>query len=102
MVKFAPGAYFDPYAYIGAEETKVTVQILESYMLGRPNGYNKLKGGIRDAVIATWKVEKLWLGDKTELTQYLAWRYIGTANGVFRETPGSVLPNTYDPRDRPW
>ncbi|XP_068714501.1 VWFA and cache domain-containing protein 1-like [Montipora foliosa] len=102
VVKFAPGAYFDPYAYIGAEETNVTVQILESYMLGRPNGYNKLKGGIRDTVIATWKVEKLWLRDKTELTQYLAWRYIGTANGVFRQTPGSELPNTYDPRDRPW
>ncbi|XP_068714502.1 VWFA and cache domain-containing protein 1-like [Montipora foliosa] len=101
VVKFAPGAYLDPSAYMGVEETNVRVQRLNNYMLGRDD-YNELKRDIRDTVIATWKVEKLWLRNKPELTQYLAWRYIGTANGVFRQTPGSVLPKPYDPRDRPW
>lgn len=64
--------------------------------------YSKLRRDIRDTVIATWKVENLWLRDKTDLTQYLVWRYIGTSNGVFRKTPGDVVPKTYDPRQRPW
>ena len=102
VVKFAPGALEEPYSYIGKKETKIGVQLLESYMLGKNVDYSTLKRGIRDTVIATWKAESLWLCDKTELTQYLAWRYIGTANGVFRKTPGNVLPNKYDPRDRPW
>ena len=102
MVKFAPGAFVDPYSYIGLEETKTGVQIQDDYMLGKRNQYPKLKTGIRDTVIATWKAENLWLRNKTELTQYLAWRFIGTSDGVFRKTPGSVLPNQYDPRDRPW
>ena len=102
MVKFAPGAFVDPYSYIGLEETKIGVQILDNYMLGKTKEYPELKSGIRDTVIATWKAENLWLRNKTELTQYLAWRFIGTSNGVFRQIPGSVLPNKYDPRDRPW
>ena len=102
MVKFAPGAFVDPYSYIGLKETKIGVQILDENMHGKSEQYLKLKPGIRDTVIATWKAENLWLRDKTELTQYLAWRFIGTSNGVFRKTPGSVLPNQYDPRDRPW
>lgn len=102
MVKFAPWAFVDPYSYIGLEETKIGVQILDNYMLGKTKEYPKLKSGIRDTVIATWKAENLWLRNKTELTQYLAWRFIGTSNGVFRQIPGSVLPNKYDPRDRPW
>ena len=103
VVKFAPGAFSDPYSYIGMEETMIGVQILDSYMLGKiPDYYSRLKRGVRDTVIATWKAENLWLRKKTELTQYLAWRYIGTSNGVFRKTPGSVIPNKYDPRDRPW
>ena len=104
MVKFAPGAFVDPYSYIGLEETKIDVRILDDYMRGKreQHPHPKLKTGIRDTVIATWKAENLWLRNKTELTQYLAWRFIGTSNGVFRKTPGSVLPNQYDPRDRPW
>ncbi|XP_074609260.1 VWFA and cache domain-containing protein 1-like isoform X3 [Acropora palmata] len=101
-LKFAPGAFVDPYLYIGIEETKIGIQILDSYMLGKTDDYSMLKRGIRDTVIATWKVENLWLRVKPELTQYLAWRFIGTSNGVFRKTPGSVLPNNYDPRERPW
>jgi len=102
-VKFAPGAFLDPYAYIGTNETEREIRLLENYMMGA-NGseYNKLRRDIRDTVIATWRAEQLWLRDKTNLTQYLVWRYIGTANGVFRKTPGTVAPKTYDPRQRPW
>ncbi|XP_074609249.1 VWFA and cache domain-containing protein 1-like isoform X2 [Acropora palmata] len=102
VVKFAPGAFVDPYSYIGLKETKIGVRILDDYMRGKSEENKILKPGIRDTVIATWKAENLWLRDKTELTQYLAWRFIGTSNGVFRKTPGSVLPNQYDPRTRPW
>ena len=102
MVKFAPGAFVDPYSYTGMKETEIDVRILDDYMRGKSKGHPMLKPGIRDTVIATWKAENLWLRDKTELTQYLAWRFIGTSNGVFRQTPGSVLANQYDPRDRPW
>jgi len=110
-VKFAPGAFLDPYAYIGTYETEKEIRLLESYMMGAPGSeYNKLRRDIRSTVIATWKVEELWLRDKINLTQYLVWRYIGTANGVFRKTPGTVEPKTpgtvepktYDPRERPW
>ena len=61
-----------------------------------------LRPGIRDIVIATWKVEDLWLRDKSELTQYLVWRYIGTSNGVFRTAPGTASAKGYDHRKRPW
>ena len=73
-------------------------------MMGQPGSetYSKLRRGIRDTVIATWRAEDLWLNGKTELTQYLIKRYIGTADGVFRETPGDVLSRGYDPRRRSW
>jgi len=104
VVKFAPGAYLDPYEYIGKDETKADVQLLTAYMKDDSGTVRNpgLKSGIRDAVTATWHVQDLWLRDKTELTQYLVWRYIGTSNGVFRLTPGSVEDKGYDPRQRPW
>jgi len=104
VVKFAPGAYLDPYEYIGKDETKADVQLLTAYMKDDSGTVRNpgLKSGIRDTVTATWQVEDLWLRDKTELTQYLVWRYIGTSNGVFRLTPGSVEDKGYDPRQRPW
>ena len=94
----------DPYEYFGTEETNVSVRLLSDYMMGQSGSkkYSKLRRGIRDTVIATWKVEDVWLRDKTERTQYLIRRYIGTANGVFRETPGDVLAKGFDPRNRPW
>ena len=91
VVKFAPTAFNDPYKYIGQDEKKADVDRLTYYMNDKTGAVNPgLKMGIRDTVIATWKVDDLWLRDKTELTQYLVWRYIGTSNGVFRQTPGSV------------
>ena len=104
VVKFAPGAYTDPFEFLGRKETKADVDLLTAYMNDNTGTVRNpgLKSGIRDTVIATWKVEDLWLRDKTELTQYLVWRYIGTSNGVFRVTPGGVEQNGYDPRQRPW
>ncbi len=105
VVKFAPGAYKDPYNYIGKDETKGDVDLLTAYMKDDTGTEVKnpgLKDDIRDTVIATWKAEDLWLRVKTELTEYVVWRYIGTANGVFRFTPGIVDPKGYDPRQRPW
>ena len=78
------------------------MDLLTAYMKDDTVTNPGLKDDIRDTVIATWKVEGLWLRDKTELTQYLVWRYIGTANGVFRATPGGVGAKKYDPRQRPW
>ena len=84
----------------------MTVRRLSDYMMRRAKNetYSELslRGGIRDTVIATWNAEDVWLNSKTELTQYLIKRYIGTADGVFREIPGDVLSKGYDPRRRPW
>lgn len=104
VVKFAPDAFLDPYTYIGSQETNVTVLSLGNYMTKRPGSesYSKLRSGIRDSVTATWKLDDIWLRSKTNFTQYVIWRYIGTANGVFRQTPGGALLKNYDPRKRPW
>lgn len=94
----------DPFEFLGKKETKADVELLTAYMKDETGTVTNpgLKSDIRDTVIATWKVEDLWLRDKTELTQYLVWRYIGTSNGVFRTTPGGMEPKGYDPRQRPW
>ena len=104
VVKFAPGAFEDPYEYIGKDENKAHVELLNAFMTDTKGTIKSpgLKTGIRDTVIATWKVEDLWLREKSELTQYLVWRYIGTADGVFRMMPGAVSDKKYDPRQRPW
>ena len=103
-VKFAPGAFKDTFEYIGKRESSADLQLLNAYMTDETGTIESpgLKPGIRDTVTATWKVEDIWLREKTELTQYLAWRYIGTADGVFRLMPGAVAQKSYDPRQRPW
>ena len=80
------------------------MELLNAYMTDDTETINSpgLKPGIRDTVTATWKVEDIWLREKTELTQYLVWRYIGTADGVFRQMPGAVSQKSYDPRQRLW
>ena len=94
----------DPFEFLGKKETKADVELLTAYMKDETGTVTNpgLKSDIRDTVIATWKVEDLWLRDKTELTQYLVWRYIGTSNGVFRTSPGNIQAKDYDPRQRPW
>ena len=103
-VKFAPGAFKDTFEYIGKRESSADLELLNAYMTDETGTIESpgLKPGIRDTVTATWKVEDIWLREKTELTQYLAWRYIGTADGVFRLMPGAVAQKSYDPRQRPW
>ena len=106
VVKFAPDAFLDPYEYFGTDETEITVRKISDYIMDRSKSEThselSLRGGIRDTVIATWNAEDVWLNSKTELTQYVIKRYIGTADGVFREIPGDVLSTGYDPRRRPW
>ena len=103
-VKFAPGAFKDTFEYIGKRESSADLELLNAYMTDETGTIESpgLKPGIRDTVTATWKVEDIWLREKTELTQYLVWRYIGTADGVFRQMPGAVSQKSYDPRQRPW
>ncbi|XP_015763441.1 PREDICTED: VWFA and cache domain-containing protein 1-like isoform X1 [Acropora digitifera] len=103
-IGFAPEAFSNPYNYIGKEETKADVDRFKAYMTDKTGTVPNpgLRPGIRDTVIATWKVEDLWLRDKSELTQYLVWRYIGTSNGVFRIAPGTASAKGYDHRKRPW
>ena len=72
------------------------------FFTNRYNGCKICTWSFRRHLTATWKVEEIWSREKTELTQYLVWRYIGTADGVFRQTPGAVFQKSYDPRQRPW
>ncbi|KAJ7382934.1 hypothetical protein OS493_031709 [Desmophyllum pertusum] len=60
------------------------------------------KPGIRDTVVATRKVDDIWLRESRENANYLGWRYVGTGNGVFRMTPGTLLAKSYDPTKQPW
>ena len=101
VVKFSAEAFTDPYTYLGLDETVSDIENYKIYMTG--GGSNPgFKQGIRDTVIATRKVEDIWFQEKKDYTKYLVWRYIGTANGVFRMTPGTSLAKSYDPRKRPW
>lgn len=77
----------DPFEFLGKKETKADVELLTAYMKDETGTVTNpgLKSSIRDTVIATWNVEDLWLRDKTELTQYLVWRYVGTSNGVLEQ-----------------
>ncbi|KAL9960925.1 hypothetical protein ACROYT_G034433 [Oculina patagonica] len=103
VVKFGAEAFYDPYTYLGLDETVNEVEAYKRYMTSSSSPNNKLfKPGIRDTVVATRKVEDIWFQEKKDYTKYLVWRYIGTANGVFRMTPGTLLAKSYDPRKRPW
>ena len=102
VVKFGPEAFTDPYTYLGLEETASRVNLYKAYMTGASSVNPGFKNGVRDSVIATEKVEQIWFDLRTDYTRYLVWRYIGTANGVFRLTPGAALAKSYDPRKRPW
>ena len=102
MVKFSAEAFKDPYKYLGLDESVSKVNAYERFMKSARAINPGFKTGIRNTVIATKKVEDIWFREKTEYTKYLVWRYVGTANGVFRMTPGTLLAKSYDPRKRPW
>ncbi|KAJ7382929.1 VWFA and cache domain-containing protein 1 [Desmophyllum pertusum] len=52
VVKFAPGAFKDPYKYIGKQETKADVDLLTAYMKDDTGTVTNpgLKNDIRDTV----------------------------------------------------
>lgn len=54
---------------------------------------------LKYAVLVSSLMEPSWLAAQSE---YAMSRYIGLANGMFRVFPGTVLPTTYDPRERSW
>ena len=86
MVKFSAEAFTDPYKYLGLDESVSKVNAYERFMKSARAINPGFKTGIRNTVIATKKVEDIWFREKTEYTKYLVWRYVGTANGVFRMT----------------
>ncbi|XP_078384871.1 VWFA and cache domain-containing protein 1-like [Oculina patagonica] len=102
IVKFGAEAFKDPYSYLGLDETVSRVNAYKRFMTGASASDPGFKPGIRDTVIATRKVEDIWFREKKDYTKYLVWRYIGTANGVFRMTPGTSMAKSFDPRKRPW
>ncbi|KAJ7392146.1 hypothetical protein OS493_013518 [Desmophyllum pertusum] len=102
VVKFGAEAFKDPYTYLGLDETVSDVNAYKRIMTNANSPNTRFKQGIRDTVVATRKVEDIWFREKTAYTKYLVWRYVGTANGVFRMTPGTSLAKSYDPRKRPW
>ncbi|KAL9960914.1 hypothetical protein ACROYT_G034422 [Oculina patagonica] len=102
VVKFGAEAFKDPYTYLGLDETVSRVNAYRSFMTGASSHNPGFKHGIRDTVVATRKVEDIWLRKKRNYAKYLVWRYIGTANGVFRMMPGTSMAKSFDPRRRPW
>ena len=101
-MKFGPDAFNDPYRYLGLEETVSRVNSYIAYMTGKREENPGFRDGVRGSVVATKKVDDIWFKLNKKYSQYLVWRYIGTANGVFRLTPGVILDKSYDPSKRPW
>ncbi|XP_077996467.1 VWFA and cache domain-containing protein 1-like [Glandiceps talaboti] len=103
-VKFAPNAFINPVDYLELRENKIIIGQYEDYMNDATGNvvYNHFRGGIKDMVTATAKVNELWINDNTGYEDYTLYRYIGTTNGVFREFPGVRMNDMYDPTVRPW
>ena len=102
MVKFGPQAFTDRNRYLTRTETVFEVESYEGYMTAVDDKNPGFKDGVRDGVVATKKVDQIWFQRSNNYSQYIVSRYIGTANGVFRLTPGISLAKTYDPTKRPW
>ena len=101
-MKFGAEAFADPYSYLGLDETVSRVKSYKSYMTSSSAINPGFKPGVRDTVLVSSKVDDIWLREKADYTKYLVWRYFGTANGVFRITPGTLIAKSYDPTKRPW
>ena len=102
VVKFGAEAFTDPYTYLGLDETVSRVKAYKSYMTSTSGVNPGFKPGIRDTVVASSKVDDIWMREKAAYTKYLVWRYFGTSNGVFRMTPGTSIAKSFDPTKRPW
>ena len=101
-MKFGAEAFEDPYSYLGLDETVSRVKSYKSYMTSSSAINPGFKLGVRDTVLVSSKVDDIWLREKADYTKYLVWRYFGTANGVFRLTPGTLIAKSFDPTKRPW
>ena len=101
-MKFGAEAFEDPYSYLGLDETVSRVKSYKSYMTSSSAINPGFKLGVRDTVLVSSKVDDIWLHEKADYTKYLVWRYFGTANGVFRLTPGTLIAKSFDPTKRPW
>lgn len=102
VVKFGAEAFQDPYGYLGLDETLFRVNAHKSFMTTPGATGPWFKPGIRDTVIASSAVDKIWFQEKAAYEKYLVWRYFGSSNGVFRITPGTIIAKSFDPTKRPW
>ncbi|PFX13248.1 VWFA and cache domain-containing protein 1 [Stylophora pistillata] len=74
VVKFSSEALTDPYGYLCLDESLSKVNAYKRFMTSTRAANPGFKGGIRDTVIATKKVEDIWFREKKEYTKYLVWR----------------------------
>ncbi|KAK2553968.1 VWFA and cache domain-containing protein 1 [Acropora cervicornis] len=102
VVKFGLEAFTEPYQYLGLEETISRVRAYSSFLTNLGSANPGFKPGVRDTVIASSSLDNIWFREKTAYSKYLVWRYFGSANGVFRITPGIIISKGYDPTKRPW
>ena len=101
-MKFGLEAFTEPYRYFGLEETISRVRAYSSFLSNLGAANPGFKPGVRDTVIASSSLDNIWFREKTAYSKYLVWRYFGSANGVFRITPGIIISKSYDPTKRPW
>ena len=101
-MKFSAEAFTSPFSYLGLNETTSSVKEYQDYFTKRGATNPGFKPGIRDTVLATRKVEDIWSRGSRVYQNYLVWRFFATGNGVFKMTPGTSLPKSYDPRKRSW
>ncbi|CAC5388604.1 unnamed protein product [Mytilus coruscus] len=102
VVMLTPGAFLEPFNYLDVDETKVMISKYEDFLTGK-NVLNNpgLKESILNSVSSTYPAENIWRTSR-ELSEFVVWRYIGTADGVMRLYPGVELPKNYDHTRRAW
>ncbi|XP_071141369.1 VWFA and cache domain-containing protein 1-like isoform X1 [Mytilus edulis] len=102
VVMLTPGAFLEPFNYLDVDETKAMITKYEDFLTGK-NVLNNpgLKESILNSVSSTYPAESIWKSSE-ELSEFVVWRYIGTADGVMRLYPGVELPKNYDHTRRAW
>ncbi|VDI58540.1 Hypothetical predicted protein [Mytilus galloprovincialis] len=102
VVMLTPGAFLEPFDYLDVDETKAMITKYEDFLTGKNVQNNPgLKESILNSVSSTYPVESIWKSSR-ELSEFVVWRYIGTADGVMRLYPGVELPKNYDHTRRAW
>lgn len=101
-MKFSAEAFTDPYNYLGSSENASTVDAYQKYMEQKNAPNPGFKLGVRDTVTVTRMVEDIWIRGSKDYVRYLVRQYIGTANGIFLQKPGTLLAKSFNPTRRPW